>query len=187
MLAWGFGFWMWRLTLVHGVLCLLSAECSIVLCRVWPETLVTWPWLHLSMIYCCALGLGPQAQGMAAYVRDGYLAFRQPKFECGCCSNKMLVFRVCGVRQNLYVNSLYHNPDLHDWIFDCPHGIILLNSPKNNNRCYLLFEQPASHLFQSTPCTSSLLHSSSQTSAPLPSPLTSTLTIWFLCQNLTFG
>ena len=26
----------------------------------------------------------PRARGMAAYVRDGYGAFRQPKFECGC-------------------------------------------------------------------------------------------------------
>ena len=55
--------------------------------------------------------------GMAAYVRDGYGAFRQPKFECGCC--EMQVFRVCGVRQNLYVYSLYCNPDLDDRIFDC--------------------------------------------------------------------
>ena len=31
----------------------------------------------------------------------------------------MLVFRVCGVRQNLYVYSLYYNPDLGDRIFDC--------------------------------------------------------------------
>ena len=44
-------------------------------------------------------------------------AFHQPKFECGCC--EMLVFRVCGVRQNLYVCSLYRNPDLDDRIFDC--------------------------------------------------------------------
>ena len=28
-------------------------------------------------------------------------------------------FRVCGVRQNLYVYSLYRNPDLDDRIFDC--------------------------------------------------------------------
>ena len=42
-----------------------------------------------------------RARGMAAYVRDGYGAFRQPKFECGCC--EMLVLRVCGLRQNLYV------------------------------------------------------------------------------------
>ena len=31
----------------------------------------------------------------------------------------MLVFRVCGVKQNLYVYSLYRNPDLDDRIFDC--------------------------------------------------------------------
>ena len=31
----------------------------------------------------------------------------------------MLVFMVCGVRQNLYVHSLYRNPDLDDRIFDC--------------------------------------------------------------------
>ena len=31
----------------------------------------------------------------------------------------MLVFRVCGVRQNLYVYSLYRNPDLDDQTFDC--------------------------------------------------------------------
>ena len=30
----------------------------------------------------------------------------------------MLVFMVCGVRQNLYVYSLYRNPDLDDRIFD---------------------------------------------------------------------
>ena len=54
---------------------------------------------------------------MAAYVRDGFGAFRQPKFECGCC--EMLVFMVCGVRQNFYVFSLYRNPDLDDRIFDC--------------------------------------------------------------------
>ena len=40
----------------------------------------------------------PRARGMAAYVRDGYEAFHQPKFECGCW--------ICGVRQNLTVQSL---------------------------------------------------------------------------------
>ena len=54
---------------------------------------------------------------MAAYVRDGYGTFRQPKFECDCC--EMLVYKVCGVRQNLYVFSLYRNLDLDDRIFDC--------------------------------------------------------------------
>ena len=59
----------------------------------------------------------PRARGMAAYVRDGYGAFRQLKFECGCF--EMLVFRICGARQNLYVFSLYRNHDLDDWIFYC--------------------------------------------------------------------
>ena len=54
---------------------------------------------------------------MAVYVRDGYGAFRQPKFKCGCC--EMQVFRVCVVRQNLDVFSLYRNPDLDDRIFYC--------------------------------------------------------------------
>ena len=30
-------------------------------------------------------GKMPRARGMAAYVRDGYGAFHQPKFEGGCC------------------------------------------------------------------------------------------------------
>ena len=65
------------------------------------------------------LGRGrmPRGRGMAAYVRDGYGAFPKPKFECGCC--EMLVFRVCGARQNLYVLSFYRNPDLDGRIFDC--------------------------------------------------------------------
>ena len=59
----------------------------------------------------------PRVRGMAAYVRDGYVTFCQPKFECDYC--EMLVFMVCGVRQNLYVFSLYNHPDLDDWMFDC--------------------------------------------------------------------
>ena len=30
-----------------------------------------------------------------------------------------MFFRVCGVRQNLYVYSLYRNPGLDNRIFDC--------------------------------------------------------------------
>ena len=62
-------------------------------------------------------GKMPWARGMAAYEQDGCGAFRQPKFECGRC--EMLVFMVCGVKQNLSVFSLYRNPDLDDHIFDC--------------------------------------------------------------------
>ena len=59
----------------------------------------------------------PRARVMAAYVRDVYGAFRQPTFEFGCC--EMLVFRVCGARQNFYVSSLYRNANLGDRIYEC--------------------------------------------------------------------
>ena len=62
-------------------------------------------------------GKMPRDRGMAAYVRDGYGEFRQTKFECGCC--EMVVFMVCGMRQNVYVYSFYCNPDLDDRIFYC--------------------------------------------------------------------
>ena len=67
-------------------------------------------------LFLCGDGM-PLARGMAASVRDRYGAFRQPKLERGCC--EMLVFRVCGARQNFYVFSLYRNPDIDDRIYDC--------------------------------------------------------------------
>ena len=98
-----------------------SSQYDILLCY---ETLVS-DMHHVSEVLVPGFGRPvllcrckmPRARGLAAYVRDGYGAFRQPKFECGCC--KMLVFRVCGVRQNLYVYSLCRNPDLNDRTFDC--------------------------------------------------------------------
>ena len=73
--------------------------------------------LDLAVLYCCARDGIPRAHGMAAYVRDGYGAFRRPKFECGCF--EMLAFMVCGARQNFYLFSLYRNHDLDDRIYDC--------------------------------------------------------------------
>ena len=60
MLAWGFGFWMWRQPLACIVLYLISAEYSVVMCWAWPGTLVTWPWLRISMTYCFVLRLWSQ-------------------------------------------------------------------------------------------------------------------------------
>ena len=45
------------------------------------------------------------------------MVFRQPKFECGYC--EMLVYRVCGAKQNFYVFSLYRNRNLGNRIYDC--------------------------------------------------------------------
>ena len=67
-------------------------------------------------VFLCRGGRS-RARVVAEYAGDEYGAFRQPNYECGCC--EMLIFRVCGVRQNLYVFSLYPNPDLDDRIFDC--------------------------------------------------------------------
>ena len=97
-------------------LAVASSQYDILLCS---ETLVL-DLRHVSELL--VLGFGrpvllcrgklPRARGMAAYVRDGYGTFRQPKFECCCC--EMLVVRVCGLRQNFHVYSLYRNPDQDD-------------------------------------------------------------------------
>ena len=86
-------------------LAVASSQYDILLCS---ETLVS-DMRHLSEVLVPGFGPPvllcrgkmPRARGVAEYVRDGYGAFRQPKFECGCC--EMLVFMVYGVRQNLYV------------------------------------------------------------------------------------
>ena len=67
---------------------------------------------------------------------------------------------------DLITNRLWH----------MPHGIALLATPKNGNNYYLLLEQPSSRRFHAQSCVSSSLCSSSQTSAPLESPLAATLT-----------
>ena len=102
-------------------LTVVSSQYDILLCS---ETLVS-EMHHVSELLVPKFGRHVllcqgrlhRVQGMATYVRDGYGAFCQLTFECVCF--KMLVFRVCGVRQNLYVFSLCHNPDLDDQIFDC--------------------------------------------------------------------
>ena len=143
MLAWNFGFRMWGLMRSPCVLFQMSAEYSAVMGGAFPGTWVTWQWLCLSMIYCCALRpwsrtgviyqscmfldlvilsscAGTECLGPLGWLHMcvmGYVVFRQPKFKSGC--SEMLVFRVCGARQNFYVFSLYRNPDLDDRFYDC--------------------------------------------------------------------
>ena len=132
---------MLRLIRAHSVLLRLAAEYSAAMCWVCPnlsdltmassqydillcsETLVS-DLRHVTELLVNGLrrpvllfwGKLPRARGMAAYVRDGYGAFRKPKFECGCC--EMMVVRVCGLRQNFYVYRPYRNPDQDDRIYD---------------------------------------------------------------------
>ena len=118
---------MLRLIQAHGILLRLAAEYSAAMCGglsrnlsdlamassqygilLCSETLVS-DLHHVSELLVPGFGRPallcqgkqPHARGMAAYVRDGYEAFRQPKFECGCC--EMLVVRVCGLRQNVCI------------------------------------------------------------------------------------
>ena len=89
-------------------LTMASSQYDILLCS---ETLVS-DMRHVSELLVIVFGRPvflcrgkmPRARGMDAYVRDGNIAFHQPKFESGYC--EMLVFRACGVRQNLCVQSL---------------------------------------------------------------------------------
>ena len=98
-----------------------STQYDLLLCS---ETLVS-DSRHLSELLVPGFGRPtllcwgrmPRARGMAAYIRNGYGSFCQPKFECGCC--EMPVFKVCAVRQNLYVFSLHRNPNLDYRIFYC--------------------------------------------------------------------
>ena len=78
-------------------LTLASSQFDIFLC---PETMVSHlhhishflvPGFVHSTLFC--RHSMPRAQGLAVYTRNGYGAFIQPQFECGC---EMLVFRVCG-------------------------------------------------------------------------------------------
>ena len=56
----------------------------------------------------------PRARELTAFVSDGYWAFRQPKFQCGCC--EILIFRVCGTRRNFFSLPL---PWPVERIYDC--------------------------------------------------------------------
>ena len=72
----------------------LTVAYDLLLCS---ETLVS-DRRHISELMAPAFGRRvlfyrdgmPRASRMATYVRDGYGAFRQSKFECGCC--EMLIF-----------------------------------------------------------------------------------------------
>ena len=78
----------------HINLTVASSQYDILL---WFETLVS-DMHHMSEILVPGFGRPvllcrgkmPRARAMAAYKRDGYGAFCQPKLECGCCENWFL-------------------------------------------------------------------------------------------------
>ena len=48
--------------------------------------------------------------GLVVYVRDGFSAYRQRGYECGCC--KVIVARICNSGRNFHAFGVYWNPDL---------------------------------------------------------------------------
>ena len=141
MLARGFSFRMWRLTLVRSSLFPLSADYSVAMCRAWPGILVTWPSCRLSITYYCAQRLWslicitcrscffPDLVALSC-AGEGCLSpewwrhmyemdmehFANPslsKVVTKCCFLEFVVW------DRTYVFSLCLNPDLDDWIFDC--------------------------------------------------------------------
>ena len=87
--------------------------CDILLCS---ETLVS-DMRHVSELLppgfgrpvLLCRGRTPRARGMAAYVRDGYGAFHQPKFECGCC--EILFLGGLWFKTELINVQFHHNPN----------------------------------------------------------------------------
>ena len=56
-------------------------------------------------------------RGLAAYVHNGFSAYRQRSYRCGCCD--VIVAKTCKSSHNFYVFSVYQNPDLSNNIFGC--------------------------------------------------------------------
>lgn len=77
-----------------------------------------------------------RGQGMAAYIRKGFPAYRKQSYECDC--HEVLIVKVCGKHSNFYLIAVYRNPDANDDIFDC-----LLNSmasiQENDRKAAFLF------------------------------------------------
>ena len=88
--------------------------------RLWSQICVTCRrcWFPVSVALSCCVGA--RCLGHVGWLHTIEMVtehFANPNLGLGCC--EMLVFSVCGVRQNLYVYSLYRNPDIDDRIFYC--------------------------------------------------------------------
>ena len=108
-----------------GNLCDLTVATSrydILLCS---ETLVS-VMRHVSELLVPGFGRPvlcggrmPRTRGMAAYVRRTWWIWSISPIQVWVWLLQNVGFWICGVRQNLYLFSLYHNPDLDDHIFEC--------------------------------------------------------------------
>ena len=109
---------------LHGNLsdlAVAAGSCDVLFCS---ETLVS-SRRHISELRLPDFGKPMQilrgesdrSRGFAVYVRAGFSAYRQTKFECNCC--ELMVVRISGALSNTYVFGVYRNPDLDNHIYDC--------------------------------------------------------------------
>ena len=98
----------------HSDLTVASSQHDILLCS---ETLVS-DMRHVSEILVPGFGRTVLLCRGKMPRPEGWLHAYEMVTD-GCVWFLLLVFRVCGVRQKLYVYSLHRNPDLDDRIFDC--------------------------------------------------------------------
>ena len=106
---------------ILGDLTVASSRNDILL---WSKTLVS-DMRHVSKLLVPGFGSPvllchgrmPRAEGWRHTYELDMEHFVNPSLSVVVC--EMLVFRVCGARKNLYMFSLYHNPDLDARTFDC--------------------------------------------------------------------
>ena len=92
---------------------LLSAEYSVVMCGAWPGTLVTLPWLRLSMIYCCTLRLWSQI--CVTCRRCWFMVY----VALSCCVGSRCIGPVGWLHTFEMVTEHYANPNLSVVVAKC--------------------------------------------------------------------
>ena len=90
------------------------------------------------------------------------------------------VFRVCGVRQNLYVYSLYRNPDRDDRIFDCLLALMAAVQAEDVHASFLFVGDLNCHHQELLGSTSTNLHGV----APLTSQQSQVAASWLSAQPM---
>ena len=109
---------------LHGNLAELSVVSSrydVVVCAETKATQFRHPAELLLPGFCSPVllprGARPNGLGLALYVRAGYSASRQMKYECSCC--EVMVVKLSGARANFYVTFVYRSPSTDTRVFDC--------------------------------------------------------------------
>ena len=83
-------------------------------------------------------GVVDRFREFAVYVRDGFSAYRQRGYECGCC--EVIVVNICSISHDFYVFGVYRNLVLCDKIFYCLSTAMANMQSMNRKAPYLLVD-----------------------------------------------